>query len=262
VTRAEDARFGASADLRFDESVATLAERFTGLGLDHVELRAGYLAVGDAPSPANLRAVAERYGVTYTVHAPHIDCTLSNLDEGLRRATVRAVTRSLDLAAAVDAGGVVVHGGSVTPRYPDRVNRREREAAVASLRECASHAREVGVPLCLENSRDKPDERRTTATPDRLAALLDDVDAAPEHLRVTLDVGHAKATGVDYRAFVDRFGDRIHVAHLHDNDGTGDDHDPLPGFRRVAREVGATYNVLEMKSLRDVERCVGAVDAE
>jgi sugar phosphate isomerase/epimerase len=168
------------------------------------------------------------------------------------------VTESLDFAAAADADAVVVHGGTVKEYYPDRAHRRARTQAVESLRECARHAAAVGVPLCLENQRDKPTKRRHTATPDRLSSLLDDAGVDSEYFGLTLDVGHAKATGVDYAEFVDRFGDRIHVAHLHDNDGTGDDHDPIPEYESVAAAVGAPYNVFEMKSLADVERCVGA----
>jgi sugar phosphate isomerase/epimerase len=78
-----------------------------------------------------------------------------------------------------------------------------------------------------------------------------------------VDVGHATVTGVDPGAFVDRvvgrFGDRVHVAHLHDNDGRSDRHDPLPGYERVASRVGAEYNVPEMKSIADVRRCVEGV---
>jgi sugar phosphate isomerase/epimerase len=262
----DDLRFGASADIRFDESVAELLSFLTDRRLRHLELRQGYLDVNGTPPAERLRSLAAEYDVTYTLHAPHIDCALGNVNETLREAAVAGVKRSLDLAAAIDAVGVVVHGGSARLRHPDRVNRYERAQAVASLRECAWHADEVGVPLCLENQRDKASERRNTATPRRLAEFLADVGVDSESLRVTLDVGHAKASGLDYGAFVDRFGDRIHVAHLHDNDGTADDHDPLPDFRRVAADVGAPYNVLEMKSLADVDRCVSgeraSTDAE
>jgi sugar phosphate isomerase/epimerase len=73
---------------------------------------------------------------------------------------------------------------------------------------------------------------------------------------VTVDVGHAKVTGVDPAAFVERFGDRVRVCHLHDNDGTADQHEVLHEYESVADRIGAEYNVLEMKSLADVERCV------
>lgn len=253
----DDPRFGASLDVRFAESVEAFAEFVATRGLDHVELRHGYLDVREKPDPAELRAIADRHGVTYTVHAPHVDCTPGNLNETHREAFVAGVRSSLDFAAAIDAGGVVVHGGATRRRYPERVNRHAREQAVRSLRECARYAAEVTVPLCLENQRETDGKRRNTATPERLESFLEDVGVGPESLRLTLDVGHAKATGLDHEAFVDRFGERIHVVHLHDNDGTDDDHDPLPSFREVAAGVGAPYNVLEMKSLADIDRCVG-----
>ncbi|EJN60827.1 sugar phosphate isomerase/epimerase family protein [Halogranum rubrum] len=255
--------YGASLDLRFDESVEEFVEFLDTQGLSHVEIRRGYLDVAaDAPTPATLRDIAESYNVTYTFHAPHVDSNLGNLNEALRRGTVASVVETLDDAALAGAGAVVVHGGDVPKRYPDRAQVHSREQAVRSLRECAHHADDVGVPLCLENQRERASRRRHTATPDRLAALVDDVGVDSPYFGITLDVGHAKATGFDYRELVDRFGDRIVVAHLHDNDGTGDDHDPLPSFRAVASEIGAEYNVLEMKSLADIERCVrgAAVD--
>ncbi|WP_136592509.1 sugar phosphate isomerase/epimerase family protein [Salinigranum halophilum] len=248
-------RFGAALDLRYDQSFEAFVAFLRDRDLSHVELRQGYLDTHpDAPSAARVRRVAAEADVTVTLHAPYRDCNLGNLNERLREATVEAVCNSLDFAAEAGAAAVVVHGGSVRPRYPERVQRQSRERAVRSLRTCGRYAEDVGVPLCVENQRDTSSKRRNTATPERLAALLDDVGV--DSVRVTLDVGHAKVAGVDYRAFVDRFGDRITVAHLHDNDGADDDHDPLPTFRSVGAAVGAPYNVLEMKSLADIERCV------
>jgi sugar phosphate isomerase/epimerase len=258
-------RFGAALDLRFDESFETFVSFLRERGLDHVEIRQGYLDTHpDTPTAARVRQVARAHDVTVSLHAPYRDCNLGNLTERLRTATVDAVCGALDFAAEAGAVAVVVHGGSVRPRYPERVQRQSREQAVRSLRACAKHAAEVGVPLCVENQRDKSSTRRNTATPDRLAALLDDVSAGADvdvdFLRVTLDVGHAKVTGVEYETFVERFGDRITVAHLHDNDGTDDDHEPLPAFQSVGERVGAAYNVLEMKSLADIERCVTGIE--
>lgn len=133
-----------------------------------------------------------------------------------------------------------------------------REAAVRSLRECARLADAVGVPLCVENQREKPGAYRLTSSPNRFASLLDDVAEAAPRPSVTLDVGHAKATGVERERFVDVLGDDVLVAHLHDNDGTEDAHEPLPEFRDVAERVGAAYNVLEMKSVADIDRCLSA----
>ena len=250
---------GASLDLRMDDTPESFARHLTSLGLSHVEIRHSYLDTRpDQPEPAAFRALAERYGLTYTVHAPYTDCNPANLNERLRLAAADSLIDSLEFAAAVGAGAVVAHGGAVKRGYPEHVHEHAREQAVRTLRTAAAHAAEVGVPLCVENQRRKPRKRYHTATPDRLAALLADVGDGVDDdaLGVTLDVGHAKASGVDVEAFLEAVGDRVVVAHLHDNDGSSDDHDPLPGYEAVARQVGAEYTVLEMKSRADIERCV------
>jgi sugar phosphate isomerase/epimerase len=251
--------YGASLDIRMADSPAQFVDYLDSLGLSHVEIRKSYLETrADPPSVETLAALRESADVTYTLHAPYNDCNPGNLHESLRRAAQESVVETLELAADIGAGAVVVHGGSVRREYPDRVHSHARDHAVRTIRAAADRADDLGVHLCVENQRRKEKTRYFTSTPEDLAAFLADVDVDTEYLGITLDIGHAKATGVDYGAFVDRFGDRIGVAHLHDNDGRNDDHDPLPGYEAVAADIGAPYNVLEMKSKADIERCVSA----
>lgn len=248
---------GAALDLRFDESIEEFIQFLDGLGCSHVEIRQGYLDTHpDPPTPRRLRELGEEYGFTFTFHVPHLDANPGNINEGLRRATTERIKETLDRAIAAGAGAVVVHAGSARKRYPERVRAHARSQAVTTIRECAEHADDIGIPLCIENQREKETQCRHSATPDRLASFIRDVDVDSDYLGVTLDVGHAKVTGIEYTDFVDAFDDRIVVAHLHDNDGMSDRHDPLPGFESIAAEIGAEYNVLEMKSLADIERCV------
>ncbi|WP_327051605.1 sugar phosphate isomerase/epimerase family protein [Halomicrococcus gelatinilyticus] len=254
---AAGSRLGAAMDLRFDETVAAFADYVTDRGLDHVELKREYLhAHPDAPTPQELRELRREYDVSVTLHAPFRDWNLGSFNDASRRASVEQVKRTLDDAAAAGAGAVVVHGGSVPRRYPERVRETARRNAVRSLGECADHAARVGVPLCLENQPRSATTVRHTTTPDDLAATLDAVDAGPEWLRVTLDVGHARVNGHDWREFADRFGDRVEVVHLHDNDGEADDHDPMPAYREVVTGTDASYYVFEMKRVVDVDACV------
>jgi len=88
--------------------------------------------------------------------------------------------------------------------------------------------------------------------------MIEEVDVPPQYLSVTLDVGHAKVNDHDYREFVERFGHRIRVCHLHDNDGTADQHEPFPGYESVVRSVPANFFVFEMKSPGDVATSIGA----
>jgi sugar phosphate isomerase/epimerase len=194
--------------------------------------------------------------VSFTLHAPFRDWNLGSFNDASRRAAVEQVCRTLDDAAAANAGAVVVHGGSVPRRYPDRVREKARRNAIRSLNECAAHAATVGVPLCLENQPRSDAVQRHTTSPSDLAAMLDAVEEGEEWLRVTLDVGHAKVNGFEWRAFADAFGDRVAVVHLHDNDGTADDHDPLTSYEDVVDETDASYYVFEMKRVADIDACV------
>ena len=249
--------FGASLDLRMDDSPEEFVRYLDSLGLSHVEIRQSYLDTRtDPPDVTLLSDLRSSYDVTYTLHAPYTDCNPGNLNESLREATVDSIIETLDTAAAIRAGGVVVHGGAVKRAYPASVKAHARDQAVRTIREAARHADDIGIPLCVENQRSKQKKRYNTSTPARLESFLNDVGVDSEYLGVTLDVGHAKATGIDPASFVETFGDRIVVAHLHDNDETGDDHDPLPTYESVAASIGAPYNVLEMKSKADIARCV------
>ena len=244
-------------DVRFEPTVEGFAEYVTDLGLDHVELKREYLAGHpDTPSPTELGAIADRHGVSLTLHAPFRDWNIGSFNDAARRASVEQVRQCLDDAATAGAGAVVVHGGGVPSRYPEWVREKAAANARQSLAECAAYANEVGVPLCLENQPANERTQRYTTTPKDLAEMLAAVPDA-EQLGITLDVGHATANGYDWRAFVDRFGDRIRVCHVHDNDGTGDHHDPHPAYEEIVETVPAEYFVFEMKSVADVARCVG-----
>lgn len=196
-------------------------------GLDQIEVRQGYLDVSDGPVLDRLERLLSARDLTVTSHAPHIDCAMGKVNDRRRQAAVEGdepPPRRGDKGRR-RRGGHLRWGSR--RRYPDRVQAHSRERAFASVEACADHAATVGVPLCLENNRGKLSERRHTVPLDRLAQFLTDLNVDSEFLRLTLDVGHTKASGVDRRRFVERFGDRIYVVHLHDDDGSADQHAPL-----------------------------------
>jgi sugar phosphate isomerase/epimerase len=254
-----DGCLGAAMDIRFGATVEEFVAYLADIGLTHVELKREYLAGHpNTPGPERVCELAASYGVSVTYHAPFRDWNVGSYDESVRQDSVERVKQTLDDAAAAGAAGVVVHGGSVPRRYPEWVRERSRENAGRSLAECAQYAQLVGVPLCLENQPVDDEKRRYTTSPADLAAMIDTVDVPPEYLGVTLDVGHANVNGHDWRTFVEEFGRRIRVCHLHDNDGTADQHEPFPGYEPVVEAVPADRFVFEMKSAADVGRSVGA----
>jgi len=250
---------GAAMDIRFGATVEEFMRYVTDIGLNHVEFKREYLAGHpETPEPGQVRRLSERYGVSTTYHAPFRDWNVGSYDETVRQNSVERVKRTLDDARKADAEAVVVHGGSVPHRYPEWVHDQARENARRSLAECAEYAQLIGVPLCLENQPIDEQKQRYTTSPADLAATLDPIDVSPRYLGVTLDVGHAKMNGYDWQAFIETFGERIRVCHLHDNDGTADQHRPLPEYESVVEAVPAECFVFEMKSLADVGKTVAA----
>jgi len=255
-------RLGAAMDVRFAVSVPEFLEYIMDLGLNHLELKREYLEGNpDAPDVERLGEFVASYNVTVTLHAPFRDWNMGSFNERARQDSVERIKRTIDDAKTVDAKAVVVHGGSVPKRYPEWVRQRSADHARRSLAECAEYAQLVGVPLCLENQPPSRNLHRYTTTPSDLAAVLMAADVSPKYLGVTLDIGHAKIAGVDWQAFVDRFGDRIRVCHLHDNGGEADDHEPLSDYQRFVDQVPADQFVFEMKAVEDVARCVNVTHA-
>lgn len=248
-------RVGAATDLRFSDDVSAFCERIAALGLEHVEFKRGYLGSRETPSATRIGQTAAAHDLTVSMHVPFRDCNVAAFDARTRQAAVDAVEATITDAAAADALAVVAHAGSVPARYPDRIRERSRTGAIESLDRLATHADRVGVPLALENQPRTDRDRRFTTSPDALAALIEATDASVD---VTLDVGHATATGQDWRTYVDRFGDRIRAVHMHDNDGTRDAHEPFTDLASVCRTVPADYAVFEVKSIADLEACVAA----
>ena len=254
-----DPRIGAAMDIRFGTTVESFMKYVTDLGLDHVEFKREYLAGHpNTPTPERVGELADEYGVTLSYHAPFRDWNMGSYDETVRQDSVARVKRTIDDAATAGATSVVVHGGSIPHRYPEWVRQRARKNARRSLAECAEYAQLAGVSLCLENQPIDEQKRRYTTSPADLAAMIRDVDVPPQYLSVTLDVGHAKVNDHDYQAFVEEFGQRIRVCHLHDNDGSADQHEPFPEYRSVVESVPANVFVFEMKSPEDVATSVGA----
>jgi len=250
-------RLGAAMDVRFEESVEEFIELITSLGLNHIELKREYLeGHPDAPPAAAVGELAEQYDISVTYHAPFRDWNIGSFNDAVREASVDQVRDTLDDALAADAEGVVLHGGSVPYRYPEWVRQEAAANARRSLVECAEYADDIGVPLCLENQPRNDSKQRYTTTPTALAETLAEVPVSAETLQVTLDIGHAKVNGEHWQEFVDQFGDRIHICHLHHNDGNEDTHEPLTEHNDLVDAIPANIFVFEMKDTADIAQCV------
>jgi sugar phosphate isomerase/epimerase len=185
-------------------------------------------------SAETVRDFAARHGLRLSVHAAYDDTNIGSPDERVQRASQAAYQRSLYYAARIGARFLTVHGGHLPPadRSADRLAALRRRT-LTNLIALAAAARAMSVTLSVENRHAFGDEK--IRYPVRPAEVLDCLAALGNGACCTIDSGHANSLRheVSLVDFVRRVGPhRVALTHLHDNDGTADQH-RIPGDGNV-----------------------------
>ena len=213
-------------------------EMVASLGMDYLELamdppRAHYQQVLDQKS-AVLKALKEN-GLKLVCHLPTFVYT-ADLTESIRKASVGEALRSLETAAELGAEKTVLHPGYIGG-LAVHVRERVLDHALESLGIIAERAKELGIPVCIENLFPQ-------FSPYVSADDLAPVFAALPDLKFVLDVGHAfigDKNGRRWQDLLSRFGERLEHVHLSDNLGIRDDHLPIGAgtipYKQVAKAL-------------------------
>lgn len=156
-------------------------------------------------------------GRTVTLHGPFMDLAPGALDDRIREVTARRLLEAMELVPLFRPLSVVFHVG-----YDDRCYHDYRREWLAGSLETwepiARRAEGLGVMISLENVFEQ--------TPYMIAALLDSLSSS--NVGFCLDVGHQNAFSTTPLAeWLSVLGSRLREVHLHDNDGRGDDHEPI-----------------------------------
>ena len=236
------ATIGLSSTQFLNLSLSRIVEKLANYGYSSIEVWA------DVPQKwsgnfsereqRELRETLESFGFESSVHAPIWDINLASHIAGFRRVSIAQVKWSMDLARNLGSRLVTLHPGHMPP-YPFIPSLREsgKKNFLDSLQTLLDYSAETGVPIGLENL---PLGLSFCYTLDE---LIDYVNSF-ENLRVTLDVPHAYIIGkflqlVDKKKAatppedeiaeaIRKLGNRIINIHLHDNDGSWDQH-KVPG---------------------------------
>jgi len=158
-----------------------------------------------APEVAQIRRWMHEYGLqVLDVHASAGKEKRWDAPKEYRRlAGVELVRNRLDLAASLGAGAIVLHA------YPDQSYENQRR----SLAELEPFSRLVGVRIALENLFE--------GNLERLEMLF--AEFSPDFLAFCYDTGHGNMLPGSLD-FLQRWADCLAVVHIHDNDGTADQH--------------------------------------
>jgi len=165
---------------------------------------------------STLLELASCHGTKFTVHSPILDMNIASANARFRSLSIRQVKESIDPAASIGAGLVVVHPGSSSP-LDDYYRGTHWEHNVASLRTIVSYAEDAGVTAAIENM--PRHVRSFLKSPGEFRQL----EELGFDLKMTLDVGHANTTS-NLRDFVEDFKAHIVHVHIHDNKGGYDEH--------------------------------------
>jgi sugar phosphate isomerase/epimerase len=158
--------------------------------------------------------ISGSYDLEYSVHAPLSDINIGSLNPKMREASLNEVLLAIGCCGRMGIDLITVHPGFISPLGQLDRGAVMREAR-ASLRRIDQAASETGVTVALENMPRMP---ITTCTePTELLSLLEGTS-----LRVCFDIGHAHTVGNidDFVKHVPLFAN----VHIHDNDGTSDQH--------------------------------------
>lgn len=126
--------------------------------------------------------------------------------------------KQLDLFQAVGVKYAVLHSDGMT-RFPDLTVEEIRQRNLEAVRDLIDHIRQTDIVICLENINQKG----VSTTAEDLLWFVEVLNG--EHVGICLDTGHLNlAEDKDQARFVRVAGKHLKALHLHDNDGTGDQH--------------------------------------
>lgn len=203
----------------------------------------------------NVRSLGEvlrRGGISYTVHAPHMDLAPGGVDSKIRKVTRERFEHVLHLAALIKPTVVVCHPGYDTWRYGefrDLWFKGSLEMWIPLVRE----AEKIGVTVALENLFEEE--------PDTIERVLKAINSP--HFGFCFDTGHwlVFCKG-EWEKWINRLGTRMVEIHIHDNDGKVDQHLP-PGdgkfdflrfFRVISTQQRAPICTLEVHREEELAR--------
>jgi len=170
------------------------------------------------------RALVESSGIALAVHAPFNSLNIAALNPGVRRESIKQEKDAVDLCADLGGKVVVVHNGEYITS--ERLRKKVPQAGkiqwdhnIEALKEIASHAKERGVILALENIGFEIEHMDRNV--DDMLKIKEEVDEPA--LAFCLDIGHARLNK-ELPEAIEKMGP--HTAHIHftDNFGEKDDH--------------------------------------
>jgi sugar phosphate isomerase/epimerase len=178
------------------------------------------------------------FKIPCTVHAPFMDLSPGGYDRSIRKITGDKLKKSAEVGNILEARACVCHPGYDKWRF-DGNDQLWLDGSIETWTEVLGVA-DKNLPIIVENIFEE--------TPATLIALLDNFKE--QNLWFCFDSGHFNLfSKVSLDDWLVPLKKRIREMHLHDNNGTFDDHLPIGSGSFPFRELKNFLGQIEMKQI-------------
>jgi sugar phosphate isomerase/epimerase len=202
-----------------------------------------------------LRIYQERFHFDLTMHAPFTNLNLGALNLEERQVGINIFLNTIRISADLGIRLITFHPCPVLPGMTEEQYLESRLFEEGSISLLLNEAKKLGVTLLIENMPALPAYHPGTRDGSRFQELLW-LFPEPE-FGLTVDIGNALQAEVPVEAFLKM--ERIRHFHFHDNNRTGDLHQPLRNdldwwnklVKSIAKKFPDTVGILEMNTMRE-----------
>lgn len=194
----------------------------------------------------DFRQTAERLadtGLSVTFHAPFLDLRPGAIDPRIRQVTLERLRRVFELVPLFRPRAIVCHP-SFDEKYYISSEKLWIENSLETWRSLLPYLEGTETIIAMENVYERG--------PHQLSPLLDAL-GSPQ-VRFCFDTGHANAFGnASYEEWLESLGDRLGEIHIHDNNGTTDEHLPVGEGNFPFRELLKAVRERGLKPILTIE---------
>ncbi len=208
-----------------------------------------------------IRETLTSYALTPIVHASYYDVNIASLNPQIGTASMQQIQEAIIFAADIDATIVDLHPGNLPGDYPKRFLQQSWNNLRKQLSHLIKIAENLQVIVSVENKQ-RGRNLQTISTMDEHLAIIREISS--KYCRATFDVGHANTYSCNLNDYARGIAPHLVNVHLHDNNGTKDEHLALGqgdiNFKSVLKTLDAVqYSgpfILEVKSWAGLQRSI------
>ena len=190
----------------------------------------------------------ESYGMKFQVHAPIADLNIGSPSERMRAHSVEELLTILQTCERLSISMVTIHPGAAVA-YGESIKSKVREATKASIKEIDRAIDGMSLKVALENM--PPGSWSICADIGELESMIEGT-----RIGICFDTGHAHVARSIEGFLQER--ERILNVHLHNNDGTSDQHLAIDRGAADLRSIVGTLSrkyrgnyIIEANNLRE-----------